>query len=258
MHETIELLTQQIEASPNEQRLYLERGNAYTNDGKVKEALADLRKAESLGDPDLAAFDLGVLFYRSGDYAAARAALTRSLKRFPNDPRALDYRARAAREAGDARAALADFEALFAIEREVNPAQYVSAAGLLASLPGAGVAPAIAMLDRGMRALGVIPQLQQRAIAYERERGDLAAALARHDTLAEPLARSPEWRVARAELLLAMGRREDARRELDAASGALAALRLTPARAALAAHVEQLAQTADPTRAATSGAKEKP
>jgi tetratricopeptide (TPR) repeat protein len=210
----------------------------------VKAALADFRRAESLGDPDLVAFDLGVLFYRSGDYAAARALLSRSLARFPNDARALDYRARAARAAGDARAALADLEALFALHGDVNPGHYLSAAELLAALPDEGLAAALSVLDRGMRALGVIPQLQQRAVAYERERGDLAAALRRHDTLAEPLARSPEWRAERAELLLALGRRDEAARELADASAELATLKKTPARAELSARVEALQRSA--------------
>ena len=258
MHETIERLSRLIAESPDDQRLYLQRGDAYSNDGKLSEALADFRKAESLGDPDLVAFDLGVLYYRSGDYAAARAALSHALARFPNDPRALEYLARAAREAGDARDALASFEALFALGRGVNPGHYVSAAELLAGLEGEGLSAALALLDRGMRQLGVIPQLQQRAIAYERERGTFDAALHRHDTLAASLAHGPEWRVERADLLLALGRRDEADRELEEASAALAELRPTPARAALAARIAQLAHHARPEGAAQTGAQETP
>ena len=244
MHETIERLSQQLAAAPNDQRLHIERGVAYSNDGNAAAALADFRRAELLGDPDLVAFDLGVLFYRSGDYAAARAQLTRSLARFPNDARALDYRARAAREAGDARAALADLEALFALHGDVNPGHYLSAAELLAAQPDEGLPAALALLDRGIRALGVIPQLQQRAIAYERARGDSAAALRRLDTLADPLGRNPEWRTERAELLLALGRRDEAARELEDATAALAALKRTPARAALLVRAQSLQRRA--------------
>ncbi len=259
MHETIALLTQRIADSPADAALYLERGIAYSNDGQLALSLADYREAERLGDPVLVAFDLGVLHYRAGDYAAAREALTRTLTRFPQHARALDYRARAAREAGDTRAAVADFEALFALEAGVNPGHYISAAELLASLPDRGVPAALALLDRGMLQLGVIPQLQQRAIAFERERGSLAAALARLETLAEPLAQSPEWRVERAEILRALGREAEAQAELARASSALAALRLTPARAALAARIAELAQTADATAAGhRAGEQEKP
>jgi hypothetical protein len=104
----------------------------------------------------------------------------------------------------------------------------------------------------------MIPQLQQRAIAYERERGTLDAALRRHDALATALARSPEWRVGRAELLLALGRDSEAERELTSASNALAALRLTPARAELAARVAELTQTAEANPAGRAGQEEIP
>jgi predicted Zn-dependent protease len=258
MHETIALLTQRISAAPSEQSLYLERGIAYSSDGMAELALADFRKAESLGDPDLVAFDLGVLFFRMGRLDEARAALTRCLARFPQHALALDYRARAARDAGDARAALRDYEALFALERDVNPGHYISAAELLARLPDAGIPAALAMLDRGMSALGVIPQLQQRAIAYERERGALDAALRRHDALARALGHSPEWRVERAELLVALDRRSEAERELASASSALAVLNLTPARAELAARIAELTQTAQTTPAGRAGPQEIP
>jgi tetratricopeptide (TPR) repeat protein len=258
MHETVAELSERIREAPSDQALYLERGIAYSSDGKVELAFADFHRAEALGDPDLVAFDLGVLFYRTGEFAAARAALTRCLARFPAHALALDYRARAAREAGDARAALADFEALFALVQGVNPGHYVSAADLLLALPGEGSHAALALLDRGMRKLGVIPQLQQRAIALERERGALDAALRRHDTLAEQFARSPEWRVTRAELLFALSRAAEARSELSAATAALAELRATPARAELAAKLARLAQTPETTRAGESGAQEKP
>lgn len=244
MHHTIERLSERIREAPEEQALWIERGIAYSNDGQLELALADFRKAETLGDPVRVAFDLGVLFYRRGEFGKARESLTRTLTRFPEHTRALDYRARAARDAGDAHAALADFEALFVLRDDVNPGHYLSAADLLVSLADGGVDAALALLDRGMDQLGVIPQLQQRAIAFERERGAFGAALRRHDTLAEPLGRSPSWRVERAELLLALGRRGEAERELAAARNALAKLRPTPAHAALDARIAELSGAA--------------
>lgn len=258
MHETVAELSERIRKEPSDQALFLERGIAYSSDGKVELAFADFRKAEALGEPDFVAFDLGVLFYRTGEFAAARAALTRCLARFPAHALALDYRARAAREAGDSPAALADFEALFALVQGVNPGHYVSAADLLLALPGEGAPAALAVLDRGMHQLGVIPQLQQRAIALERERGTFGAALLRHDTLAEQFARSPDWRATRAELLFAVGRHTEARSELNTAAAALAELRATPARAELAAKIARLAQTPETKRAGERDAKETP
>ena len=242
MHETIAYLSERIREAPEDQALYIERGIAYSEDGLLGPALADFRKAETLGDPVRVAFDLGVLHYRAGDFDRAREALTRTLARFPAHALAFEYRARAARDAGDARAAVADFEAVFALREDVNPGSYLSAAELLLPLPDAGADAALALLDRGMAQLGVIPQLQQRAIALERERGAFGAALKRHETLAEPLAWSPDWRVERAELLLELDRPEEAARELTAAQTALAALRPTRARAALGTRITELSR----------------
>jgi tetratricopeptide (TPR) repeat protein len=245
MHETVEVLSKQIQEAPESQTLYIERGIAYSEDRLLGPALADFRKAETLGDPVRVAFDLGVLHYRAGDYVEARAALTRYLERFPEHTRALEYRARAAREAGDARAAIADFEAVFVLRDDVNPGSYLSAAELLRELPDGGVEAALAQLDRGMEQLGVIPQLQQRAIALERDRQDFEAALARHETLAAPLPRSPSWRVGRAELLLELGRPEEAAGELEEAATSLAARRPTPASAELGARIKALSQAVE-------------
>ena len=61
-----------------------------------------------------------------GSIEAIEAAFDRFLERFPQHPPALEYRARVARDAGDAASALADFEAYFAdmLERglHVTPA----------------------------------------------------------------------------------------------------------------------------------------
>jgi predicted Zn-dependent protease len=198
--------------------------------------------AETLGDPLRVAFDLGVLHYRAGDFEQARESLTRYLARFPEHALALEYRARSARDAGDPRAAVADFEAVFALRDDVNPGSYVSAAELLLPLPDGGVDAALALLDRGMAQLGVIPQLQQRAVSLERERRAFGAALQRHETLAEPLAWSPDWRVQRAELLLRLDRPQEAAQELTHAETALAALRPTRARAALGTRIAELSQ----------------
>ena len=56
-----ELLGQLIEAHPEQQQLYVKRGATYSNEGQYELALADLLKAESLGEAHLAAFELGVL-----------------------------------------------------------------------------------------------------------------------------------------------------------------------------------------------------
>ena len=191
----IDTLSESIRAQPHEQELFIRRGQAYSNEGQLDLALQDLRKAEGLGDPLRVAFDLGVVHYRMGQLEAARQSFDVLLERFPNHAPALEYRARILRAAGDLEAALADFEAYFALQKQPNPGDYVSAARMLAELEGRGVGSALRMLDQGMDRLGIIPQLQRYAIELERQRENIKGAIARLETLKPALGDSPDWKV---------------------------------------------------------------
>ena len=238
--EWIAELSAKLEASPRDPALYRERAVAYANDGQSTLALADFTAAEELSDPLFVALDRGMLLYKLKQYAAARRDLGRHLERFPRDPAALEYRARAAREAGDGAAAVADFEALFALESAPNPGHYLSAAQILAEAEDGGPGRALAVLDQGMEKLGPIPQLQRPAIALETRQQRYAAAIARHRTLEAALGAGSEWKLELAELLLLAGEQGQASQTLAEASAELEGLRLTPARKRALAKLEKL------------------
>jgi tetratricopeptide (TPR) repeat protein len=223
-------LSKAIAARPDAQELYVQRGAEYSNDGQLELALADLRKAETLGEPFVVAFYLGVVHYRMGKLETARAYFDTFLERFPGHPPSLEYRARVSRDSGDYAAALADWKAYFAIAQRPNPGDYVSAAKMLTELDGVGIDAALVMLDDGMERLGVIPQLQSYAIELELEQGDLSGAIARHQSLEASLGGSPDWKVDMGELLLRAGKPEQARQHFSAASAQLESLRKTRAR----------------------------
>ena len=229
---TIGMLSDAIRADPVDQTLYLRRGHLYSNEGQLELALEDLRKAEELGDPVLAAFDLGVLHYRMGELGAARRYFDVFLERFPEQGPALEYRARVRRDAGDHAGALEDFEAYFALQSSPNPGDYVSAAEMLAGLEGRGEPAALAMLDEGIERLGMIPQLQRPAIELEKRRGNLPAAIDRLEALRPVLGGSPDWKVDMGELQLMAGRPDQARTLFADASRQLDGLRETAARKA--------------------------
>lgn len=235
--ERIEILTRRIEAQPRDQRLYIARGGAYSHDGKYELALTDLRKAEQLGDPVVVGYELGLLHHRMGKLEAARTHLDQFLERFPGHPFALEQRARLLAELGETQAAVADYERVFAATSRPNPGSYISAAKLLAAEAEGGVELALAMLDRGMKRLGVIPQLQQYAIELELRGGRSERALDRLEGLEPFLGEGPEWKVQMAELLMRMERSAEARRYLAGASSQLGELRVTPARRELARRI---------------------
>lgn len=224
-----ELLGQLIEAHPEQQQLYVKRGATYSNEGQYELALADLLKAESLGEAHLAAFELGVLHHRMGSFDLARSHFDTYLEHFPNHALSLEHRARMLRDAGDYEASLADFRAYFELREQPNPGNYISVAKML-SEKKEGIEAALGMLDEGMERLGVIPHLQDYAIDLELRRKNVAAAIHRLQSLEGMLGESPDWCVDMGELLLLADRAPEAHALFQLASARLDDLRSTPAR----------------------------
>jgi len=166
---TIEHYSHEIEDDPKNQRLYILRGIAYSNDALYDEALADLKQAEKLGDPVLASCDLGVLHYRKGELDAALGYFDRYLERYPARGRGycLEYRARARRDSGDHAGSIRDFRRVIELEPRPNPGHYISVATMLTESGESGIDEALAILDAGIAKLGLNPQLQHHAIELE-------------------------------------------------------------------------------------------
>lgn len=230
VEQALRYFDQLIEQSPREQALYVQRGIVYSNDGQYEQARADFTRAAELGDPVLVSFDLGVLHYRMGDFAASRRYFDAWLQRFPDHAACLEYRARLLRDAGDHDGAIADFRRVFALQPRPNPGDYISVAEMLESRGDAGVAEALDVLDQGNAKLGVTPQIQRKAVALELRRKQPERAIERMRALEPMLGESPDWKVEMGELMLAAGRREEAQACFRKALDQLGSLRLTPAR----------------------------
>ena len=230
VEQALRYFDQLIEQSPREQALYVQRGIVYSNDGQYEQARADFTRAAELGDPVLVSFDLGVLHYRMGDFAASRRYFDAWLQRFPDHAACLEYRARLLRDAGDHDGAIADFRRVFALQPRPNPGDFISVAEMLESRGDAGVAEALDVLDQGNAKLGVTPQIQRKAVALELRRKQPERAIERMRALEPMLGESPDWKVEMGELMLAAGRREEAQACFRKALDQLGSLRLTPAR----------------------------
>ncbi len=223
----------EIERQPRDQSLYIRRGIAYSSDGQYDKALADFKQAETLGPPIVVGFDLGVLYYRRGEFDLAKAQFDTYLDAFPDHAACLEYRARLLRDMGDTGGSVADFQRVFELQLRPNPGHYVSVADMLEATGPEGVVRALAILDGGNAKLGITPQLQQRAIRLELLRGRTDLAIERLETLKPTLGDSPEWKVEMAELQLQIGNEAVARQLLQEATLQLDSLRKTPARRAL-------------------------
>jgi tetratricopeptide (TPR) repeat protein len=237
-HDQLQQVNRHLEQAPTDQDLYIQRGIIYSEGGQYDEALADLLHAQTLGEPVLAAFQLGVLHYRTRDFEVARNYLQQYLQRFPNYPPAYDYLARIARDSGDYDLAVAHLQTYFRLQDSPNPGLYLAAARMLEEQRR--YEQALAILDQGQATLGVVPQLQRQAIALERARGQPELALARLQALGPMLGESPAWRLDMAELQLEIGHRDSAAAMIQAAREALAQQRATPARLELQERAEAL------------------
>ena len=238
-HDQLQQVNRHLEQTPTDQDLYIQRGIIYSEGGQYDAALADLRHAQTLGEPVLVAFQLGVLHYRTGDFEVARNYLQQYLQRFPNYPPAYDYLARIARDSGDYDLAVAHLQTYFRLQERPNPGLYLAAARMLEERRR--YQEALAILDQGQATLGVVPQLQRQAVALERARGQPELALARLQTLGPMLGESPAWRLDMAELQLELGHRDRAAAMIRSARETLAQQRPTPARLDLQQRAEALA-----------------
>jgi len=242
MQDQLARIDRAIAERPSGQALYIQRGIIHTDGGHYAEALADYRQAEKLGARILVAHELGVLFYRMRDYDKATNYLSQYLRQFPASAAAYEARSRVYRDTGDHQRAMADLQTYFELHDAPHPGNYLAAADMLEGMGQTDAA--LVTLDRGMKKLGLTPQLQRRAVALELQRQKPDKAIARLETLRGPLRESPSWKIEMAELLLMQQRRPEADEFLRQAHDELITLRPTPARIELLQRAEALRQPA--------------
>jgi predicted Zn-dependent protease len=240
----LEAVNRAMAAAPNEQALYIQRGNIHAEIGHYAEALLDFNRARELGPDERVDYAESVMHYRKGDRGTAARLVDKHISRFPNDPGGYEHRALIAREDGDHAQALADLRTYFSLRERPNPGLYVSAARMLQQ--DGRTADAIAVLDLGLEQLGTIPQLQRYAIELELERSQPEAAIARMDSLRTSLRDSANWKLDMADLLFAANRKSEAASLLQAAREQLQDQRATPARQVLVDRAGTLAAALSP------------
>lgn len=240
----LEAVNRAMAAAPEEQALYIQRGNIYAEIGHYTEALRDFNRARELGPGERVNFAESVMHYRKGDRDTAVRLVDRHISRFPTDPGGYEHRALMAREDGNHAQALADLRTYFTLRERPNPGLYISAARMLQQ--DGRATDAIAVLDLGLEQLGTIPQLQRFAIELELERSQPEAAIVRLQSLRNALRDSASWKLDMADLLLAVDRNSEAATLLRDAREQLQSQRATPARKVLEGRAETLAAALSP------------
>lgn len=237
----LEAVNKAMAAAPQEQVLYIQRGNIYAEIGHYSEARQDFGRARELGPGARVDFAESVMHYRKGDPGTALRLVDKHISHFPNDPGGYEHRALIARETGNHAQALADLRTYFNLRERPNPGLYVSAARMLQE--DGRNSDAIAVLDLGLEQLGTIPQLQRYAVELELEQSRPEAAIARMESLRSALRDSASWKLDMVDLLIAAGRGAEAATLLQAAREQLQSQRATPARKILEDRAETLAAT---------------
>jgi tetratricopeptide (TPR) repeat protein len=230
-HQQLENINQYIARQPNEQVLYIRRASLYSTGGHFEQAAADLARAETLGPPVEAATERGLLHLRQGEVDLAILSFDRYIKAYPSVAITYEYRARAAREAGNKAQAVADLKQSIALRERAHPGIYLAAADLLHEMRD--TRQAILLLDEGLEKLGPVPTLQRRAIELVLGQGETANAIARWESLRTPLRESPAWKLEMASLLLADKRVAEAQSLLAEVEADLQQRRTTPANLAV-------------------------
>lgn len=217
LHEQIEAVTHAIEREPRNAALYLKRGELHRMHHEWKDAQRDYERARAL-DGDLYAVDLahGQMLFDSGRARDAVAMLQRYVRIAPQEPAGHAALGRALMGAGRTAEAIVSFENALPTRPDPELAlEYVAA------LSAAGRREvALRYLD-GLEPL--VPY-QRAAIELEMRAGNLASALRRLEAIEAGAVRKEEWMERRGDLLMKMGRADDARAAYRSALDAIATL----------------------------------
>ncbi len=228
---------------PGEQSLYVARGAFHTNSHQWNNAKWDLQQAQELGDGKEVAFELGRLYYHTGDYLKAQASFQVYLSRYPRYAPAYFLLARSARELSQFEFAIESYLKYLEISSRPQPSEYVEAAQAFVTI--GNVRQALQVLDKGIKQLGLNPQLQRYAMELEVKRNEPHLALDRWYSLEDQLGKTPRWTMTLGTLLISINRVEEARLALRKAKDQLSKRKSTAAMQVLQRELNRLGKLHD-------------
>lgn len=221
VHESIAVISRELEAKPDQPRLLLERASLYSTYDHWTEALADLDRMQALepGNDLPLALRAGI-YRRSGRPAEARVLQEALLKKHPQHLQVrFDYSQTLA-DLKDTPGALRELDTLIG-QAEHPPPDAVALRLKLAE--AADPAAALTWLDEFL-AKHPLPVFQEEALRLELKLGRPAAAVQRMDAMIAKAPRPEFLLLRKAEVLSATGDRPGAATAVSAARAAIARL----------------------------------
>ncbi|MEL7532300.1 MAG: hypothetical protein AAFN10_13365 [Bacteroidota bacterium] len=203
VHELINEVSKQIEADPQNARLYLERGEYYRLDHNFDASYSDLLFAERL-DSSLhidVAFHLAQLFSEQRYPQSALTYIDKFLAAYPQHVKGLITRAGIYKQLGQDSLSVNDFSEALRFAKEPRPHHFLEIAQATLRTDSTDFIGAKYWLAKGERVLGFNIVLRSYAIEIDRLAQDWPAAIAKVDDIISRLARHEKWLLYKAELL---------------------------------------------------------
>ena len=220
LHEQIEALGKSIALAPRNPALYVKRGELLRMHQEWMAAASDFQQALAIdGKSADAVLGLVRLENDRGELARAEKLATEYLQARVDSEVGYRLRAEIRARAGLAGAA-ADWAAAIKYSAEPAVEYYIGQAEALALSGG----DAVSTIDSGVARLGPLVVLEQWAVEYLVKQRRWEAALARQERLVAGAPRKESALTRQAEILLAAGRRAQARAGFQAALAAWAQL----------------------------------
>jgi tetratricopeptide (TPR) repeat protein len=212
LSDRIDVLNHKIERNPESLKLYMERGRVFRLRGNYQSALEDFQLAAKLALDNIEVrYELGLVLLKLGDLIQALSKFDFVLKDDSKHHLALMNRARVFHAMEDYKNAASDYMNALNTTKSPKPEDYIEITNNYIDYGSSHYAKALSVLDVAIEKLGVLVQLQSRAIDIDLLTKNYQSALQRVDSLLATMKRKEKWLVTKAEILLLMGKPIDAK-----------------------------------------------
>ncbi len=207
----IEVLNHKINHNPESLALYMERGKIFRLRGNYQYALKDFQQVAKMEPSNIEAkYQQGLVLLNMGQPQKSLSMFNHVLKTNPTHPMALVNRARVFRSAENYENATADYVHALTLLSSPKPENYIELANIYIAFGESHYDDALSVLDSARQKLGILVQLQARAIDIDLLMKNKRSALQRVDLLLTTMKRKEKWLVKKADILLLMGKQAEA------------------------------------------------